>query len=168
VTSLRVLKALMLPNVKVACTTLPRLHADMRTEGEGVAETGWLYTRLVLHPRQLAILNTPQAPLVFLTGPPGCGKSLTLLMKGLHWLGQGQRVLVVSTASGILAASHLIYNQLLQTVGPAAAAAGAGQVHIHAFYLYGAKTKKINSVVAKLLAAAQHGQLFLIVDEYSQ
>jgi hypothetical protein len=31
---------------------------DVRTEGQGVVETAWQFTRFVLHPSQLNVLNT--------------------------------------------------------------------------------------------------------------
>jgi len=152
--------------VKVACTSLPRLHLDVRTEGQGVEETAWQFTRLVLHPRQLAVLNDSTQRLVFLAGPPGCGKSTVLTLKGLDWLRRGKHVQVVSVGSFSQAASHMIFGQLQQTAGSAA----TGRLHFHSFNLRPDEDDyktRLAAAVSALLAASQNGELFVIADEIS-
>ena len=65
-------------SIKVFCSTHPPLAtADarddgVRTDGQGVVETHHRFTRLVLHPEQLRVLNNPPDKLA-LVGPPGDG-----------------------------------------------------------------------------------------------
>jgi hypothetical protein len=84
---------------------------EIRTEGQGIAETAYQFTRLVLHPSQLSILNSMEQ-YMFLMGPPGCGKSLCLLLKGLDWLRRGKHVVVACFDRDSLAASHMLFGQL--------------------------------------------------------
>jgi len=152
--------------VKVACTSLPRLHLDVRTEGQGVAHTAWRFTQLVLHPRQLAVLNDSTQRLVFLAGPPGCGKSTVLFLKALDWLRRGKHVQVVSVGDWSQAASHMIFGQLQQTAEPTA----TGRLHLHSFDLHPCQydyQTRLAAAVSALLAASQNGELFVIADEIS-
>ena len=152
------------------CSSLPRLghHPDTRTEGEAVSETAWRLTRLVLHPKQVTVMQNSD-PMVFLTGPPGTGKTLMLVLKGLDWLRHGNdHVQVISTWQESLAASHMIADQLEQSAGPA-----AGQrVHLHTHTFEWSTTaserrkkKAVKAVVQALMTAAQGGRVLVIADE---
>ena len=136
---------------------------DMRTEGEGVSETGWQFTQLVLHPSQLSILNTWER-FVHLAGPPGCGKSLVLMLKARGWIRHGKPALVVSTREESLAASHMLFHQLQQTAGPAA----SGQLQLHTLDVTkpGYYQTSAQSDVTTLLASLPPGgDLLVIADE---
>lgn len=98
--------------VEIHCITSPRL--ELRTEGEGVSETGERMARLVLFPDQVAILNA-SLPKVFLIGPPGTGKTVVLILKGLSWLQHGHDVMVLSPWSDSRAAAYVIEFQIWQT-----------------------------------------------------
>jgi hypothetical protein len=91
-----------------------------------------------------------------------------LTLKGVHWLGQGQGVQVVSTWGSSLAACHHIYHQMLQTAGPTA----AGRVKLHTFDLWtGGQSERdaaVTAAVTALMSEVQDGQLFLIADEVYQ
>ncbi|XP_076452141.1 uncharacterized protein LOC143287758 [Babylonia areolata] len=114
-------------SVRVFCALRPRLHMDVvRTEGEGVSETGRRFTQIMLTPFQQALQNSHE-PLVALTGPPGTGKSLMLLLKALDWLREGWHVHIVSTWHQSLAMSLHIAHQLERTLG---AGAVKGRVHL--------------------------------------
>ena len=52
--------------------------------------------RLALYPRQMDLLHR-SPPRVFLTGPPGTGKTVILVLQGAQWLQDGKIVNVVST-----------------------------------------------------------------------
>jgi ABC-type Fe3+/spermidine/putrescine transport system ATPase subunit len=92
---------------------------EIRTESQGITETAYQFTRLVLHHSQLSILNCTDS-FIFLVGPPGCGKSLCLMLKGLYWLSRGRPVLVASFDSDSLAASHMLFGQLQHSAEPEA------------------------------------------------
>jgi hypothetical protein len=137
---------------------------DVRTEGQGVAETAWQFTRLVLHPSQLNVLNSNER-LLFLVSAPGCGKSVCLLLKGLDWLGRGKHVLVASFWRESLAASHMIHDQLQRTAGQAASA----RLHFHSCQLPDSWSDDLQASVARavsaMMAASHNGELFVLVDE---
>lgn len=99
--------------VEVYCVTAPRLQ--IKTEWEGVSETGERMARLVLLPEEVELLNrSPRR--VFLTGPPGTGKTVLLILQGLNWLQRGYDVHVVSSWSASRAVSYVIDHQLQRTM----------------------------------------------------
>ncbi|XP_070182182.1 uncharacterized protein [Littorina saxatilis] len=151
--------------VQVFCSVRPRLAMDLvRTEGEAAAETGTRFSHIMLTPQQVAVQHSNQ-PLIFLSGPPGVGKSVMIILKGLDLLRQGLHVDVVSSGKYSLAASHLAVYQLQQTAGPAA----AGRIHLHHFDLWkGVEQQAVDEAVRTLVEAANKrgGQgLYVIADE---
>ena len=96
--------------------------------GEAVSETGWRFSQVVLHPLQVDVLHNSQ-PFVYLTGPPGTGKSLVLVLRALDLLSRHQPVHVVSTWNDSLAASYSILYQLRQM----ATRSATSLIHIHVF-----------------------------------
>ena len=58
--------------------------------------------------------------IVYLCAPPGCGKTLMLVLKGLQWLNQGRHVQVVSMRKSARAVSSLLARTLRQNQGTAA------------------------------------------------
>jgi hypothetical protein len=136
------------------------VSGEVRTEAEGVRETAFRFTQLVLHPSQLGALNH-QDPVIFAVGPPGCGKSLVAWLKALGWLKEEKHVQVVSTWALSLAASHLLYDQLIL-----AQPASAERVHLHLFDLDNSGGQSSREAAVKaLLKAAQDGSLFIVADE---
>jgi hypothetical protein len=139
---------------------------DVRTEGQGAAETAWQFTKLVLHRRQLDVLHSAER-LVFLTGPPGCGKSACLSLKGLEFLSENKHVLVASFHRFSLAASYFIFSQLQQSAGPAA----TERIHIHTCQLPESRVSGVEmeaavaSAVSAKLTSSGEGELLVIVDE---
>ena len=136
--------------VEVATPFPPR--RVLRSEGEAVAETGLRMKSLALTPEQVVILGRPD-PCVYLTGPPGCGKTLLLHLKARQWLNEGHHVHVVCLSNKARAVSSLIAAQL-QTSGTAHA------VTQHTFKIH----KEMNTAICTL-AALSHNGLWIIVDE---
>ena len=89
--------------------------------------------------------------------PPGCGKTLLLLLKARQWLGQGHHVHVVSLSDRARAVSSLICAQLGQSQGAAPA------VTYHTFNIWN-NPGELNRAITTL-AALSHNGLYVIVDE---
>ena len=117
-----------------------------------MAETGLRVSSLVLTPQQVTVLSRPH-PCVYLVAPPGCGKTLLLLLKARQWLGQGHHVHVVSLSPKARAVSSLICAQLGQGQGAAPA------VTLHTF-----NTDDLNTAIIAMAALSSNG-LHVIVDE---
>ena len=129
----------------------------VRSEGEGVSETGERFTELVLNKEQIDILNNSSLDCVYVSGPPGTGKTVVLLLKAEQWMREGRDVQVVSMYDESVAASHHLEHCLRNNPGN-----HAGRVHLHLFDL--AKDGNV-AAVKKLLAAASAGGLYVVVDE---
>lgn len=98
----------------VPCTSSPRL--DVKTLGQAVSWTGECYTaQITLFPEQIDLLNRDPS-LVFVAGPPGTGKSVALLLKGIQWLQDGHDVHVVSTGDWSLAVCSMLHRLMLQAL----------------------------------------------------
>ncbi|KAK7095128.1 uncharacterized protein [Littorina saxatilis] len=155
--------------VKVFCPSAPRLatvhHSDVRTQGEGVSETGNRFTpvEIVLHPSQMETLNNMNKAYarVFLTGPPGTGKSLVLVLKGQEWLRQFKPVHVVSSRKENRAASYMIASQLKQSEPKS-----SHLVHLHVFNFPIDRARAFSCLTKEARQGTSHcKELFVIVDE---
>ena len=149
------------------CQSVPRLalssHSELRTLGEGVKETANRFAPvdIVLHPEQVDVLNESE-PRVFISGPPGTGKSVLLLLKALDWLRIGKHVQIVSAHVESLTVSHLLLNQLKL----AAETAVKQNVHLHQFDLTNKEDQE--QAMKTLKDSAQDGELYIIADEASR
>ena len=134
-----------------------------------MAETGLIMSTLALYPAQVDLLAThPDSPQsAALSGPPGTGKTVVLVLKGLQWLRQGRTVHVVSGDGGSRSISFLIEAALRAearrqdtAAGPPASASG-GMVQRHQLdYI-----SRVAAAVDELASLAWDGQLFVIMDE---
>lgn len=137
----------------------PRL--ELRTVGDGVSETGERITQFVLFPEQVELLNKSQ-PLVFLSGPPGTGKTMLLIIMGLSWLQNKLDVYVVSTSRESRTASYIIEHQLMKTLEEWKLQ-DAGKVNRYHFDFN--VMSEVNSAVKCLVEASNGQHLSLLVDE---
>ena len=87
------------------------ISSKMETE-EVTIKCGHFEKRVVLTPAQRDILNL-EDKMVCVSGPPGTGKSLVVMLRGRQWLQTGKDVIVLSSHFKALPTSRLIYNQLL-------------------------------------------------------
>lgn len=147
--------------MSVYCISPPRL--EVRTLAEALSEAGDRLSRLVLTPQQVALLASPE-PRVFVTGPPGTGKSIVLVLKGVQWLKEGEDVHVVSTFSNSLAVSSLIHHQMSLTI-KASEEQGVGKPHLHNFQFF-EDEGQVELAVETMVAAAEKQRVNILVDEY--
>ncbi|KAK7106057.1 hypothetical protein V1264_017358 [Littorina saxatilis] len=136
--------------VEVFCpSAVSKASKVVRTEGEGVSETAARYMDFVLHQGQVQILSCGER-LVYLTGPPGTGKTVILILQAEKWLRDGHDVCVVSMFSESMAASLWMYHSL-QTKCPSL----AQKVHFHG----------MDDLVNNLALRTKNDHLYVIVDE---
>ncbi|KAK7096075.1 uncharacterized protein [Littorina saxatilis] len=161
--------------ITVPCSSVPALAhcSDLRTPGEGVAETANRFAPalILLHPNQLQVCQQEfQEPLVYLCGPPGTGKTLILILRAITWIKEKHKpVHVVSTREGNIAVSHMINQQLKEMAkqtgiqGPEGTAGQAENpwVRLHIFDL----PIYTKASVEELAKSEPEGELFIIVDE---
>ncbi|PVD22625.1 hypothetical protein C0Q70_18446 [Pomacea canaliculata] len=131
--------------VTVPCTCPPRV--SVKTLGQA----------------QVHLLHTAP-PRVYVTGPPGTGKTVVLLLMAIQWLRCGHHVYVVSTWRGSRAACSMLYHLLLQTVKTQqSAGVSPGQPHLLLYDLVYDDDMKV--AVNDLSQAATGGSLYVIADE---
>lgn len=148
--------------MEVHCVLTPRV--EVRTEGEAVSETGERIARLTLTPDQVELLCRAP-PRVYITGPPGTGKTVVLVLMGLQWLREGHDVHVVSTWRESRAVSYLIEKQLNHTLaaGGRTEGEGEGKVYRHDYDLVDKDTPVC--AATELATHATNGSLYVIADE---
>nr|KAG5707767.1 hypothetical protein BaRGS_015927 [Batillaria attramentaria] len=164
VAPVNITKALMLPNV-TSQQLLQALSTNAKVQ-QAIAHTGLRMALLTLHPGQVELVNRPGLLRVWLIGPPGTGKTVVLVIKGLQWLHKGRDVHVLSSHSDSRAAAFLIHQQLLHALGADSTAAPAAgpRVHLH-LYDFVNNDKDVEDAVNTLAGAAHDGQVNVITDE---
>lgn len=150
-----------LTTIEINCISSPRL--ELRTEGEGVSETGERILRIVLLPQQVKLLNNSQRR-VFLTGPPGTGKSVVLILQGVRWLQQKHGIHIVSTWDKSVAASILLEHQIKETLREYSGKTSPVSVSTYRYNFY--NDDEVNTAISDLCqkAMTEH-HLNVIVDE---
>lgn len=133
-----------------------------------MAVTGERMTSLVLTPEQISLLTRAPAK-VLLTGPPGVGKSVMLVLMALTWLRQGHDVHLVSVKTESLAATrminHVIQVSMRDDPTTVTTPSAVGRVHLHEYDFYNKETdvdKAINTLTA---TRGSHGP-YVICDEF--
>ncbi|XP_025079778.1 uncharacterized protein LOC112555555 [Pomacea canaliculata] len=99
--------------VTVPCLSPPRL--SLKTLSQPSSSTSLCHAVITLFPEQIHLLNTA-TPRVFLTGPPGTGKSLMLQLKATEWLRCGRDVVMVRPRGGGGPGCLITYYLLQQTI----------------------------------------------------
>ena len=126
-------------------------------------------SQLALYPDQVDVLNNPPSPCVFLFGPPGCGKTVLLVLKAVEWLIEGHNVQLVSVRPRTRAVSFLIEAQINMIVSnwKAAAQPHVGTLHRRSLSIYEDAADALRQCAVETLVAAQsHDKsLHIIVDE---
>ncbi|KAK7107741.1 hypothetical protein V1264_015606 [Littorina saxatilis] len=146
--------------VEVFCpSAVSKASKVVRTEGEAVSETAARFMDFVLHQNQIMILNSGEH-LVYLTGPPGTGKTVMLILQAEQWLKNGHDVHVISMYGESLAASLFMFHSL-----QAKCETKRHKIHLHEYQLRNEGTDDMVKAVDELAACAQDGRLYVIVDE---
>ena len=57
---------------------------------------------LSLFPEQISVLNDKYLNSVHLAGPPGVGKTVMLVLKGVQWINQGKHVLLLYNSNNTM------------------------------------------------------------------
>ncbi|XP_070208368.1 uncharacterized protein [Littorina saxatilis] len=149
--------------VDVQCNVSPRV--EVRTKGQLVAELGWRLAQLILTLEQLDLMNR-DPKLVCITGPPGTGKTVVLVLQAVRWILQGRDVHVVSTRCASWAVSILIQRQITSTATKAATRQQqkSGKAILHEYDIN--NPEDVTRAVKELSeAAGRDGKLCVILDE---
>ncbi|XP_025113982.1 uncharacterized protein LOC112576006 [Pomacea canaliculata] len=155
--------------VSVPCTCPPRV--SVKTLGQAVSHTGECYTaEITLFPEQVNLLsNAP--PRLYLTGPPGTGKTVVLMLMAALWLQTGSDVYIVSTCTESHTVCSMLYHLLLQNKQWQAPGITSEKLHLlhHPFDKNETVDKDVDEAVDEavddLSQAAKGDTLYVIADE---
>lgn len=119
---------------------------------------------LTLFPEQVTLINE-EKKYVFLHGPPGAGKTVVLLLQGLHLLQKKFDVHVVSTWRKSQAASFSLEKQLKETIDIWGSPDLISNVHRHYFDLgnFHNVHAEVDKAIAKLKSDESNKQLALVL-----
>ncbi|XP_070207914.1 uncharacterized protein [Littorina saxatilis] len=152
------------PATTVSVPCYNGVRVEVRTAGQAVAELGRRLALLVLTLQQLDLMNR-NPRLVCLTGPPGTGKTVALVLQGLRWLLQGHDVQVVSTLYTSRAASRMIAGQLgMALSADPTPPPTPGSIALH-HYDFHNREADVQQAVTDLVARVKDGQLHVLLDE---
>lgn len=147
--------------IEIPTVTPPR--GELRSISQAIAHTGLVMARLTLYPDQVDILFKDE-PLVFLTGPPGTGKSIVLAVKGLMWLRRGVDVHLVVSHVDAQAVSLLMKRQLESCLTEGSPA----RVCLHKYFLENeGEAEKGVGELATIAKENPGAELHVIADEAS-
>ncbi|XP_070202906.1 uncharacterized protein [Littorina saxatilis] len=152
------------PATTVSVPCYNNVRVEVRTAGQAVAELGRRLALLVLTLQQLGLMNR-DPPLVCITGAPGTGKTVVLVLQGLRWLRQGHDVHVLSTLYNTWAISTSIKQQLEMSLsaGPTPSLT-PGSVSYHRYNFWD-READVEQAVTDLLACVKNGHLHVLLDE---
>ncbi|XP_070183249.1 uncharacterized protein [Littorina saxatilis] len=154
------------PATTVSVPCYNNVRVEVRTAGQAVAELGRRLALLVLTLQQLGLMNR-DPPLVCITGAPGTGKTVVLVLQGVRWLRQGHDVHVLSTRYATRAVSTSIKQQLEMSLsaGPTPSLT-PGSVSYHRYNFWD-READVEQAVTDLLACVKNGHLHVLIDEAS-
>ncbi|XP_076456734.1 uncharacterized protein LOC143291034 [Babylonia areolata] len=131
------------PATTILIPTATRPPKEIKTEWQAVAELGLRFSRLALYPDQVDMLNSSLPPCVYLRGPPGCGKTVVLVLKALQLLNQGKHVHLICVSQEGRAVTALIRHQLN------ACLPSTNLLHLHSFDIK--KTEDVEAAVKEIV-----------------
>ncbi|KAK7106665.1 hypothetical protein V1264_017893 [Littorina saxatilis] len=154
------------PATTVSVPCYNNVRVEVRTAGQAVAELGRRLALLVLTLQQLDLMSR-DPPLVCITGAPGTGKTVVLVLQGLRWLRDGNDVHVISTLYDTRAVSTSITQQLGMSLsaGPTPSLT-PGSVSYHRYNFWN-READVEQAVTDLLECVKNGHLHVLIDEAS-
>ncbi|XP_070199053.1 uncharacterized protein [Littorina saxatilis] len=153
------------PATTVSVPCYNGVRVEVRTAGQAVAELGRRLALLVLTLQQLDLMNR-DPPLVYITGAPGTGKTVVLVLQGVRWLRQGHDVHVISTLYTTRAVSTSIKQQLEMSLSAGPTPLTPGSVSYHLYDIFN-REGDVDQAVTDLVASVKNGQLHVLIDEVS-
>ncbi|XP_070203630.1 uncharacterized protein [Littorina saxatilis] len=152
------------PATTVSVPCYNGVRVEVRTAGQAVVELGRRLALLVLTLQQLDLMSR-DPPLVCITGAPGTGKTVVLVLQGSRWLRQGHDVHVLSTWGDTWAVNTSITQQLEMSLraGPTPSLT-PGSVSYHRYNLWD-READVEQAVNDLLACVKNGHLHVLIDE---
>ncbi|XP_076464371.1 uncharacterized protein LOC143296378 [Babylonia areolata] len=148
-------------------TACPPHRKVIRSMGEAVAETGLRFSYLTLTPDQVKLLTAqPELPWqqfehVYLQGPPGCGKTVVLVLKGLQWAQEGKKVIILSVRPQAHAVTLLMETQIRNCLGEAAASSSIHRQRLD----FSDESFDVDVAVSELLPQLRARPVLILVDE---
>nr|KAG5706764.1 hypothetical protein BaRGS_007267 [Batillaria attramentaria] len=128
-------------HVNTAC----RSRVEVSTLSDAVLETADCFKDWTLSEDQACIVKKDGERRVFLTGPPGTGKTTMMVLRALRWAHRGHVVYVISLWTGSDAASHHIVRLRLESVTPS-----VGELQVWAAsQFFGSRPKTFKEVMRK-------------------
>ncbi|XP_070203156.1 uncharacterized protein [Littorina saxatilis] len=154
------------PATMVSVPCYNGVRVEVRTAGQAVAELGRRLALLVLTLQQLGLLNR-DPPRVCITGAPGTGKTVVLVLQGVRWLRQGHDVHVLSTWHPTRAVSTSITQQLEMSLSAGQTPSlTPGSVSYHTYDFWN-REEDVDQAVTDLLACVNNDHLYVLLDEAS-
>ncbi|XP_076436104.1 uncharacterized protein LOC143275715 isoform X2 [Babylonia areolata] len=103
------------------------LRREVRLTSDAIDVCGKMFRRILLNEQQLRILSTP-CQRRYLSGPPGSGKTVLLVLRARQFLRHGGHVVVVNMYRGAAgrAIGHFIRDSVASFCVPGAAGGGGG------------------------------------------
>ncbi|KAK7106745.1 uncharacterized protein [Littorina saxatilis] len=152
------------PATTVSVPCYNNVRVEVRTAGQAVAELGRRLALLVLTLQQLGLLNR-DPPRVCISGAPGTGKTVVLVLQGVRWLRGGHDVHVLSTQYATRALNTSITQQLGMSLsaGPTPSLT-PGSVSYHKYDFLN-REEDVEKAVTDLVACVKNGHLYVLLDE---
>ncbi|XP_070203660.1 uncharacterized protein [Littorina saxatilis] len=152
------------PATTVSVPCYNNVRVEVRTAGQAVAELGRRLALLVLTLQQLGLLNR-DPPRVCITGAPGTGKTVVLVLQGVRWLREGHDVHVLSTQYPTRAVSTSITQQLGMSLSAGPTPSLTPGSVLHHQYDFQNREEDVEQAVTDLVACLKNGHLYVLLDE---
>ncbi|KAK7092698.1 uncharacterized protein [Littorina saxatilis] len=152
------------PASTVAVHSYTKVRVEVRTAGQALAELGQRLALLVLTLQQVDLMNR-DPPRVCITGPPGTGKTVLLVLQGIRWLLQGHDVQVVSTDYDSRAISGMIAEQLRLSLSADPTSSQTSGTVSFLQYDFDNREEDADQAITDLQKRVKNASLYVLLDE---